>query len=42
MEETRNHRRFINIAHFIESLACCRVPTVAIGLETALWRSYAD
>jgi predicted MFS family arabinose efflux permease len=42
MEETRNHRRFINIAHFIDHYVLLVFPTVAIGLETALSRSYAE
>jgi MFS family permease len=42
MEETRNHRRFINIAHFIDHYVLLVFPTVVIGLETALARSYAE
>lgn len=42
MEETRNHRRFINIAHFIDHYVLLVFPTVAIGLETTLSRSYAE
>jgi len=42
MEETRNHLRFINIAHFIDHYVLLVFPTVVIGLETALARSYAE
>jgi MFS family permease len=42
MKETRNHLRFINIAHFIDHYVLLVFPTVVIGLETALSRSYAE
>ena len=42
MEETRNQLRFINIAHFIDHYVLLVFPTVVIGLETALARSYAE
>ncbi len=42
MEETRNHLRFINIAHFIDHYVLLVFPTVVIGLEVALARSYAE
>jgi MFS family permease len=42
MEETRNHLRFINIAHFVDHYVLLVFPTVVIGLETALARSYAE
>lgn len=42
MEETRNHLRFINIAHFIDHYVLLVFPTVVIGLESALSRSYAE
>ncbi len=42
MEETRNHLRFINIAHFIDHYVLLVFPTVVIGLEAALARSYAE
>lgn len=42
MEETRNHLRFINVAHFIDHYVLLVFPTVVIGLETALARSYAE
>jgi MFS family permease len=42
MAETHNHLRFINIAHFIDHYVLLVFPTVVIGLETALARSYAE
>jgi MFS family permease len=42
MEETRNHLRFINVAHFIDHYVLLVFPTVVIGLEVALARSYAE
>lgn len=42
MEETRSQLRFINIAHFIDHYVLLVFPTVVIGLETALGRSYAE
>ncbi len=42
MEETRNHLRFINIAHFIDHYILLVFPTVVIGLEKSLARSYAE
>lgn len=42
MEETRNHLRFINIAHFVDHYVLLVFPTVVIGLESALSRSYAE
>lgn len=42
MDDMRNHRRFINVAHFIDHYVLLVFPTVAIGLETALSRSYAE
>ncbi len=42
MEETRNQLRFINVAHFIDHYVLLVFPTVVIGLETALARSYAE
>lgn len=42
MEETRHHLRFINVAHFIDHYVLLVFPTVVIGLETALARSYAE
>ncbi|MBK8008069.1 MAG: MFS transporter [Rhizobiales bacterium] len=42
MEDTRNHLRFINIAHFIDHYVLLVFPTVVIGLQAALSRSYAE
>ncbi|MBX3522595.1 MAG: MFS transporter [Xanthobacteraceae bacterium] len=42
MEDASNHRRFINVAHFIDHYVLLVFPTVAIGLESALSRSYAE
>lgn len=42
MEETHNHLRFINVAHFIDHYVLLVFPTVVIGLEVALARSYAE
>jgi MFS family permease len=42
MDETRSHLRFINIAHFIDHYVLLVFPTVVIGLETTLARSYAE
>ncbi len=42
MEETRNHLRFINIAHFVDHYVLLVFPTVVIGLESALSRSYGE
>lgn len=42
MEETRHHLRFINVAHFIDHYVVLVFPTVVIGLEAALARSYAE
>jgi MFS family permease len=42
MDETRSHLRFINIAHFIDHYVLLVFPTVVIGLETTLGRSYAE
>lgn len=42
MEDARSHLRFINIAHFVDHYVLLVFPTVVIGLETALSRSYAE
>lgn len=42
MPETRRHLRFINIAHFADHYVLLVFPTVVIGLEGALARSYAE
>jgi predicted MFS family arabinose efflux permease len=42
MQDTRNHLRFINIAHFIDHYVLLVFPTVVIGLEKTLARSYAE
>jgi MYXO-CTERM domain-containing protein len=42
MDEQRHHLRFINIAHFIDHYVLLVFPTVVIGLEVALARSYAE
>jgi MFS family permease len=42
MDETRSQLRFINIAHFIDHYVLLVFPTVVIGLETTLARSYAE
>lgn len=42
MEEKRTQLRFINIAHFVDHYVLLVFPTVVIGLETTLARSYAE
>lgn len=42
MEETRRHLGFINVAHFIDHYVVLVFPTVVIGLEASLSRSYAE
>lgn len=42
MDDMRNHRRFINVAHFLDHYVLLVFPTVAIGLEATLSRSYAE
>ncbi len=42
MDDQRYHLRFINIAHFIDHYVLLVFPTVVIGLEFELKRSYAE
>ncbi len=42
MDDQRYHLRFINIAHFIDHYVLLVFPTVVIGLEMELKRSYAE
>jgi MFS family permease len=42
MDDQRHHLRFINIAHFIDHYVLLVFPTVVIGLEADLKRSYAE
>lgn len=42
MAEQRTHLRFINVAHFVDHYVLLVFPTVVIGLESALGRSYAE
>jgi MFS family permease len=42
MDDQRYHLRFINIAHFIDHYILLVFPTVVIGLELELKRSYAE
>jgi MFS family permease len=42
MADQRYHLRFINIAHFIDHYVLLVFPTVVIGLESELKRSYAE
>ena len=42
MDDKRSQLRFINIAHFIDHYVLLIFPTVVIGLEKTLARSYAE
>jgi predicted MFS family arabinose efflux permease len=42
MDDQRHQLRFINIAHFIDHYVLLVFPTVVIGLESELKRSYAE
>ncbi len=42
MDEKRRHLRFINVAHFVDHYVLLIFPTVVIGLELELKRSYGE
>jgi predicted MFS family arabinose efflux permease len=42
MDDSRRQRTFINVAHFTDHYVLLIFPTVVIGLETDLQRSYAE
>ena len=42
MDEKRRHLRFINVAHFVDHYVLLIFPTVVIGLELELNRSYGE
>jgi MFS family permease len=42
MEEKRSHLRFINVAHFVDHYVLLIFPTVVLGLELELNRSYGE
>ena len=42
MDEKRRHLRFINVAHFVDHYVLLIFPTVVLGLELELNRSYGE
>lgn len=42
MNEQRRHLRFINVAHFVDHYVLLIFPTVVLGLEIELQRSYGE
>jgi MFS family permease len=42
MSEQRRHLRFINVAHFVDHYVLLIFPTVVLGLELELQRSYGE